>query len=144
MARNSVFKKEITPINQAVVIVGLSVILQLALKLIFNPQTDQGRLDYWIIACAFSFFFVISASLFSFAATNAISYYGQALMAYLLTVITTGGLAYLLSNIPLGEAATLSWIYTVLTVIFIVFLTIVNLIRKIVELAKRQDQKSKE
>ena len=99
---------------------------------------------FYIIACAFSFFFVISASLFSFAATNAISYYGQALMAYLLTVITTGGLAYFLSNIPLGEAATLSWIYTVLTVIFIVFLTIVNLIRKIVELAKRQDQKLKE
>ena len=141
MSDRSVFSKDVSPYIQGVVVLGLIFIAQVGLKIAVNPQEEFGRLDYWIMASAFLLLFAVVSSVFSFAAQSPMKYYGQSVTSFLGVAFLGGISAYLFSGIPLNEAGSFSWIYTVLTVIFVVFLTIVNLMRKIVELAKEQDKK---
>ena len=141
MSQTSIFNRNISPIIQGIMILGLIIGVQLIIRLLINPQDQFGRLDYWITSGAFLLFFAVVCSVFSFSSPNPMKYYGQAITSFLLVAILGGLSAYYFSDIALSEAGSFSWIYTVLAVIFVVFLTIVNLMRKIVEIAKKQDKR---
>ncbi|MDX1684240.1 MAG: hypothetical protein R3275_03330 [Saprospiraceae bacterium] len=141
MSRESIFTKNISPYYQGAVILGLILIGQIGIRITINPEDQFGRLDYWILASAFLLLFAVVASVFSFSAKNPMKYYGKSVTTFLAVAFLGGLAAYLFSGIALKEAGSFSWIYMVLTIIFVVFLTIVNLIRKIVEIAKKQERK---
>lgn len=141
MSNQSIFTKRISPYIQGAVVMGLIFIGQVGIKIAINPQEAFGKLDYWILSCAFLLLYAVVASVFSFSAPSPIKYYGQSVTSFLGVAFLGGVSAYLFSGIPLDEAGSFTWIYTVLAVIFVVFLTIVNLMRKIVELAKKQEKK---
>lgn len=141
MSKQSIFERQISPFIQGAAVILLMILTQSLLRLFVNPQDQFGKLDYWILSCALLLLFAVLSSVFSFSAPSAIKYYGQSVTSFLLVAIAGAGLAYFFSGIPFSEAGSFSWIYTVLSVIFIVFLTIVNLMRKIVEIANKQEKK---
>ena len=141
MSQTSIFNRSISPFIQAATILGLIIVVQLGIRLLLDPQDEFGKMDYWITSSAFLLFFAIVCSVFSFSSPKPMVYYGQAISSFLVVALIGGVTASFFSGISLGEAGSFSWIYTVLAVIFVVFLTIVNLIRKIVEIAKKQDKR---
>ena len=57
-----------------------------------------------------------------------------------MAVAAVGGLlAHYISGLSMDEAGHFRWLYICFTFTFLVFLSIVNLMRKIVDIAKRQD-----
>lgn len=121
-------------------VLGLTLILQVLVYLAFQPENFDGKLDFWIIACAMLLFYVVINSVFSFASQDRMQYYGRSIAGFVGLALIGGGFSYLFSGIALAEAGSFTWIYTVMTIIFIVFLTIVNLMRKIVDIALKQDK----
>lgn len=122
-------------------VLGVMLLGHCIIKVGFNPQDDFDKLDYWILSCALLLLFAIVSSVFSFSSENAIKYYGQSVTSFLGVAILGAFSAFAFSGIALSDAGSFSWIYMVMSIIFIVFLTIVNLMRKIVEIAKKQEQK---
>jgi hypothetical protein len=139
---DSVFNKDINPYKQAGIVVAASIIISAVLKLVaLSGLYVTELLTYWIIAAAFILFYAAFNSLLSLSSKDPNSYWGQSILGYAAVVILTGFAAYFFSGLSIYEAASMKWIYMVLTLVYIIFLTIVRLMRKIVEIAIKQDKK---
>jgi hypothetical protein len=140
MQEQSIFSKRFSPYAQAGMVLGMTILLQVLVWIGFQPVDFQDKLDYWIVACAMLLFYVIINSVFSFTSDNTVKYYGRSVTGFLGLAFIGGLFSYIFSGIALADAGSFTWIYTVMAIIFVVFLTIVNLMRKIVEIAKKQDK----
>lgn len=139
-SKESIFQKTFSPYLQASLVLGITLVLQILVWVILRPDTPSEKLDFWIVACAMLLFYVIINSVFSFSSDSTVQYYGRSVSAFVGLAVFGGFLSYLFSGIGLQDAGSFSWIYTVMAIIFVVFLSIVNMMRKIVEIAQKQDK----
>lgn len=138
----SIFEYKISPFIQAgVVLAGILVFI--LVTLVFGSlglaETDEGT--PWLIACSMTFFFAIGNSILSLAADDQNTYWWQSILSYVLLAILGGTLAYLFSGATVGEVDSYKWLYVVFTFGHILFLTIVRTMKRIVNIAKKQDSR---
>lgn len=133
------FKK---PLIQGITIASLFVFIKLFLELAGGFGFKQlESIDCWLYGTALILFYIIVNCLLSFQSSDKLNYYRESIFTYAGTLLFIIILAYFFSGKTIFQAETYSWILFVFSIVYIVFFTIINLIRKIVEIAIKQDKK---
>jgi len=140
MAFQSIFEKQIHPFYQAGVAVAINIVGILFLRAI---QTEENLLQEGIVFWEFSFSilmaFMLFNAVFSIPYNNRIQYFRDSIFSFLAIAVIGGLLAHYVSGVSMDNAGSFRWLYIVFTFTYLVFISIVNLMRKIIEIAKRQD-----
>ena len=142
MENKSILDKQISPFYQVTFVLIATFIFMLISGLAPKiPYSKTSHLGPWIVLCGMILFFALVNSVLSFGAKNGNIYWLHSIMSFASLLIIGGLMAWLVSGVTISDAGSVKWIYFVLTFGYLVFLSIVNLIKFLVELAKRQDSK---
>lgn len=138
----SVFYKVVKPPLQAVVVFVIAICMMGMGKLIETTHLmDISPRFAWMIAGAFMLFFGIFNSVFGLSAPDWNRYFITSLICFACLAVANGFLAYAFSSLSINEAGTFRWIYFVLIFAYLVLMSIMQAIRKIFEIAQREDKK---
>ena len=130
------------PYLQGIAIVAIFLLVKSFLALsIWLGFHQLASIDCWLYGTALILFYIIINCLFSFKTQDKIIYYRNSIFSYAGTLFFVVFLCYILSGKTIFEAESYSWILFVFSIVYIVFFTIINLVRKIVEIAIKQDKK---
>ena len=138
----SIFSREVDPFKQgAGVFVGV-----VGITLLFKIFNLLGVFEFqaylpWSMAASGLLFFAIMNSVLSLSYTDQNKYWLRSIIAYAGLMLASGLLSYLLSGLAIGEAKSFKWLFKLFTIGYIVFLTIVRLMRKIVQIAQKEDKR---
>lgn len=132
----SLFSKQIRPLYQAIIAV-VSLIIIMPISMVFIG--DGNPIYYWEIAFAILMCFSLFNAIFSIPYLNRTIYFRNSIFCYAGVAIVTGLMAYFFSGLSLEETGSFRWLYIVFTFSYLVFTSIVNAMRKIIEIAKKQD-----
>ena len=136
----SPFQHEVHPVRQALVFaVALPVTI-----IVFQIPNWIGIYDLddhfpWTVAAAFTLLFGVANSVLSLAADDQNKYWGGSIMCYMAVLVFGGFIAWLFSGLNVYEAKSFRWIYIVFTFGYLLFLCMVRAMRKIVQIAQKQD-----
>jgi hypothetical protein len=130
------------PFYQAAVCLGLSVLLILLIGLIhwISPDTI-GAMEIWTSVTGMFLFYILFNIVLGFSQRRALNYYRDSVYGYIALLAISILLAQWVTGSPLMQAKTYAWIIWVFTFVYILFMAIQGLIRKIVDIALKQDQK---
>jgi len=136
----SIFQKQVKPYIQAAFAMGMNLIGIVFLKLVKteNHLMEEG-VAFWELSFSILLGFMLFNSVFSISYKNRIQYFRDSIFCFMAVAAFGGLLAHYFSGISMDQAGSFRWMYIVFTLSFLVFISIVNLMRKIMEIAKRQD-----
>lgn len=137
----SIFEKNIPPLMQAGIVLVTALVFMLCWKAAVHFGVDLRQRTPWLISSALMLFFGLFNSVFSLSAEKRFVYWRDSIYAYILLGVLGGLMAWGFSGLTIDEAGSFKWMYFIFTFSFIIFLTIINLMRKIVELAQKQDRR---
>ena len=100
---------------------------------------DIAGQAFWIIAGTSILLFAIFNSVLSLSTKDMNLYWTQSIPTYAALMVLSGSLAYLFSAMTMQEAGTFRWIFMVLTFGYLLFLSMMRFMRKIVEIAQKED-----
>jgi len=106
-----------------------------------SVATDPAHNTSWILMTACVLFYGVCSSVLSLNAKNANRYWRDAILSYVVMMIVSALTAYALSGLSIDEAGSFRWIFIVLAIGYLVFLSIVRLIKRIVDIAIKQDER---
>jgi len=131
-----------SPFIQGAVIFGVAFLIASAQKLgNMAGLIESDAIGAWIIFTSFILFFSIATSLMSLKAENMNKYWGRSIITFMAILILSGLIATLYSGLSIDEAGSFRWLFFVMTFGFLVFLSIVRLMKRIVDIAIKQDDK---
>ncbi|MFT4568329.1 MAG: hypothetical protein ACJA1A_002072 [Saprospiraceae bacterium] len=138
----SIFEYQVPPFVQ----VGAVLITITVFILVSSGAGAIGILDVdggtpWLIAVSLTFFFTIGNSIMSLAADDQNKYFWQSILSYVLLAFLGGSIAYLASGESMDIYGSYRWLYVMFAIGHLFFLTIVRTMRKIVDIAKKQDNR---
>jgi hypothetical protein len=134
--------KYMNPIFQTFVVLGISLVAMIvfyALKL--AGMMDVDNRVFWVIGGATTLFYGLFNSVISLASVDMNVYWFRSTLSYAALMIASATLAFLFSGITITEAGSFKWIYMVLTFGYLLFLSIMRFMRKIVQIAQKEDDK---
>ena len=136
----SIFEKQIHPYYQLGVAVVLNLIGILFLKAIKNDVDFlKEGVVFWEMSFSILMAFMLFNSVFSIPYLKRGQYFRDSIFSFIALAVIGGLLAHFFSGISMDKAGSFRWLYIVFTFTYLVFISIVNLMRKIMEIAKRQD-----
>ena len=112
---------------------------ELFLLLLSAISPDFNRLNFWIMAGTILMLFALANALGILRAKKIGQYWSRSMYAYLglLSLVTLTAWGF--SGISVGNAASIQWIFVIITMCYVLFLIIVFLMKVIIEYAQRQD-----
>ena len=139
--KKSILKKDISPIKQALFVLGMLIIFNVLAFIINIIGINSGPLVAWEISLSLTLFFAIANAVFFLNAVDKNKYWTHSIFSFAGLVAASIGIATLISGIGINEAGSLKWIYFVFSFGYLVFISIIGLMRRIVEIAIKQDKK---
>ncbi len=140
--KESIFNKSFKPFQQALLVLGIYLLLLGAvLVLKWIHWINFAALDYWKYATSIILFYIMLNCVFCFSAKEKLFYYRNSIFTYVGLILILCVVSQYLSGYSIFEAESYSWILTVFSIIYIALITMINLMRKIVEIAIKQDKK---
>ncbi len=131
-----------SPRNQALLSASLIVVLTLFdLAMPHQNTLLEAHSGSWIVATAMVLFFIILNSIVALRIEQGIPYWSQSVMYYLGLLAFTYGWCFLLSGKHIDEVGSFRWLWFVLTLVYMVFFVIARSIKRIIDIANRQDEK---
>lgn len=106
-----------------------------------NGIGTSAKNSTWILMTTCILFYAVVSSVLSLFSKSPNRYWRDAIFSYVGLMIVCAGTATLLSGISMDEAGSFRWLFLVLSLGYLVFLSIVRLMRRIVEIAIKQDEK---
>ena len=134
-------KKEVKPIRQGIIVLIALIGFNILAYLIQLTGIDLGRTISWEISLTLMLFFAIANTMFFLNTNNKSKYWIQSISTYLTLLIISVLIAKWSSGFGLNEAGSIKWIYFVFTFGYLVFVSIIGMMRRIVEMAIKQDKK---
>ncbi len=140
----SIFSKQIDPFKQgAGVFVGI-----VGVTLLFKTFNHIGVIENqaylpWSMAASGLLFYSIMNSVLSLSYSDQNKYWVRSFISYAGLMIAASFFAYLISGLTIKEAESYKWLFKLFTIGYIVFLTIVRLMRKIVQIAQKEDNRQR-
>ena len=132
--------KDFTPYKQAAIVVGLAlIVMTLAKFLQLLNVTAVNPEKIWVLSATFGLFFTVANCLFSLNAKDATKFWNQSMIAFTMTILSLGILAWLISGVSINEMGSFRWLYIVIIIGYIVFSTIVRMMRSIVDFAMKEE-----
>ncbi len=95
----------------------------------------------WVCVCAMMLFFALFNTIMSIPVKETSGYWWKSILTYVLLAAFGGLIATNVSGLNIDEAGSTRWIYVVFSIGYLVFISIVNLIKLIIFLAQRQDER---
>lgn len=95
----------------------------------------------WITMTTGILFYALCSSVLSLRAKDQLKYWRNGIFSFVGLAIASGLVATAISGQSMDEAGSFRWLFGVLAIGYLVFCAIASLIRKIVEIAVRQDEK---
>ncbi len=129
----------ISPLKQGILILILFSATIMYLWVAVPTIQEAQELRSYLFACSFLLFYIIMNSFFSFGAANRMTYYQHSIFTYLGLLILFVIICQIISTVKLNEAKSYAWLFYVFSLVYLVFMTIISLIRKIVDIAIKQD-----
>lgn len=108
-------------------------------NLSFPTETLADKAAYWEIAFAILMGYALFNSIFSLSYHDKTVYFRDSIFCFAALAAAGGFLASYFSGLTMDEAGSFRWLYFVFGFSYLVFISIVNLMRKIIEIAKKQD-----
>ena len=133
------------PIYQALFVVGLIIIFSLVDM--FLPHSDEvleSKSGTWIVATAMILFFVILNAIVALRIEPIMPYWGTSLITYVALLAFGYGWCFVLTGKHIDEVGNFRWLWLVLTLVYLVFFIIARTMKRIVDVALRQDEKIRE
>jgi hypothetical protein len=132
--------KALNPAFQAIVVLCISI----TAMIVFFLLKSSGMMDFdnrvfWVIGGATTLFFGLFNSVISLGASDMNVYWFRSTASYVFLMVSSGCLAYLFSGMTMTEAGSFKWIFMVLTFGYLLFLSIMRFMRKIVQIAQKED-----
>ena len=136
----SIFQREISPFIQAGFAMGINVLGIFLMKGIVDSgsKLDDG-IVLWEVSFSILLAFMLFNSVLSIPYNNRTVYFRNSIFSFLAVAGVGGLLAHYVSGVSMDAAGSFRWLYIVFTFTYLVFISIVNLMRVIMEIAKRQD-----
>jgi uncharacterized membrane protein len=103
--------------------------------------TEPDQNSPWIISTSMLLFYTIANSIISIKAKSLIRYWGKSITTYILILVLGSLFAYMVSGLPIDEAGSFRWLFFVLTLGYLIFLAIVQTMKRIVDIAIKQDKR---
>ncbi len=136
------FQWIVNPYIQGIVIACM-IIFFVGIEAIFKwtgiSEPDQN--SPWITSTAMLLFYTIANSISSIKAKSLLKYWGRSITTYILLLVLGALFAYLVSGMPIDEAGSFRWLFVVLTLGYLIFLAIVQTMKRIVDIAIKQDKR---
>lgn len=130
------------PLYQAVIIFVFGVFLTLIDRGTGLSNVSSSKFSTaWILLTASILFYSLCSSVFSLWAKNPNKYWRDAIFSFVGLMVASALTASLISGQGIDEAGSFRWLFVVLSIGYLVFLTIVRLMRRIVDIAIRQDER---
>jgi hypothetical protein len=135
----TIFEK---PNNQAA-LVGLMIFVFTLFDFILPHSNNllEANSGPWIVATAMVLCFVILNSLVALRIDPIVPYWSRSVMLYIGLLAISYGWCYLLSGKHIDEVGSFRWLWFVLTIVYMVFFTIARSVKRVVEIADKQDEK---
>ena len=126
------------PMSQAVLLL-IACLLTMLLGLVWSAGVlPEDNNTPWIIAGAFTLFYAsVNAAISLQDSSNA--YFSKSITGYIIMMLLSAGLAYAFAGFTAAGAASIRWIFVIITLSYFIFLTIAFFMRKIIDYAQRQD-----
>lgn len=139
---SSIFSKEIDPLTQAIYVFAGSLMFTLLFKIFeWTGMTSAQSYLPWTMSAAGLLFYGLFNSVMSLSAENINKYWARSIMCFGGLMIVGGLVSYLISGQTISEAMSFKWLYLVFTFGYLLFLSIVRAMKKVVQIAKKQDAK---
>lgn len=140
MAFQSIFEKQIHPFKQAAFALSINLLGIMVLKAVKSGEDIlQEGIVFWEFSFSILMAFMLFNSILSIPYVNRMQYFRDSIFSFLAIAAIGGVLAHYMSGVSMDSAGSFRWLYIVFTFTYLVFISIVNLMRKIIEIAKRQD-----
>ncbi len=138
----SIFDRNINPFIQ----VGVVLFACLVFDVVSTGLRATGIVDVaqnfpWQVILSFLLLFAIFNSLLGLSAKDGNKYYLMSMISFVTLAAVGGVMAYWFSGMTMEEAGSIKWMYFVFAFGYLVFVSIVQVMKKIVELAQRQDKR---
>jgi hypothetical protein len=130
------------PMNQAILVLLMIVVFTLLDYSLPHVNTLlEVNSGSWIVATAMIFFFVILNSLIALRIVNIIPYWSRSVILYIGLLVISYGWCYFLSGKHIDEVGSFRWLWFVLTITYMVFFSIARSVKRVVDIADKQDEK---
>jgi hypothetical protein len=145
MKADLIFSTKISPFYQAGIVLVLAIIFMSISSLIPpTPYSSISEIQPWIIMCGMILFYAVGNSVLSLVSDDFKMYWLHSIISFALLLVIGGLIAYLFSGVSINDAGSVRWIYIVFTFGYLVFLSIVNLIKFLILMAQRSDDRFSE
>ena len=136
----SIFQREISPFIQAAFAMGINLLGILLMKgMVDTGSKVEDGVVLWEVSFSILLAFMLFNSVLSIPYNNRAEYFRNSIFSFLAVAGVGGILAHYVSGVSMDAAGSFRWLYIVFTFTYLVFISIVNLMRVIMEIAKRQD-----
>lgn len=132
----------IKPLNQALLSVAMMIVFTLV-DLVM-PHEDilfEVNAGTWIVATAMILCYVILNSVVALRIEPIGSYFRMSVFCYIGLLIFAYAWSWLLSGKHIDDVGTFRWLWMVLTLVYLVFFSIARSMKRIVDIAIKQDKK---
>ena len=127
------------PFIQALIVLVLFLLSNGVVKILnANGFNGEVRLP-WTLAVAFLLFYMLYNAMIGLIASKIKRYWLYSIYAFALLLMVDSFIANWISGIPMDDAGTYRWVFFVLCPVYVFFIVMVALIKKIVEIAEKED-----
>ena len=130
------------PVWQAVIIFAFVLLIALVDRMFQSgDKVVQLGNTTWILLTASILFYAICSSVLSLRSPDMNRYWRDSILAFVGLTVLSAVAATVISGVGIDEAGSFRWIFVVLAIGFLVFLSIVRVMKRIVDIAIKQDER---
>lgn len=136
----SIFTKQVHPFKQLLFAWGFAALVMLLGKaLMISGSIESNPVFYWEICLAALLSYSLFNCIFSVTYKNRKQYFPLSILSFACLAILGGLMAHQFSGISVDEAGSIRWLLIVFTFSYLVFISIVNMMKFVMDFAKKQD-----
>jgi hypothetical protein len=130
------------PLNQALLVAAMTIIFSLIDLVLPHPDIlFEKHAGVWIVSTAMILCYVILNTVVALRIEPIIPYWSRSVIYYVVLLAFTYGWCFLLSGRHIDEVGSFRWLWLVLTLVYMVFFAIARSVKRIVDIAIKQDEK---
>ena len=127
------------PLHQGIFAFIAFFLFEIIVLAISTSSPDFNKLNYWIMAGTILMLFAIANAIGILQAKSMLKYWSRSMYAYIGLLVAISLVSWAFSGLSVGEAASIRWIFMIITLCYVLFLIIVFLMKVVIDYAQKQD-----